>query len=159
MRLNFNNLSILLFSLQGHSHKQKMKWILTKEFQILWTHHGLWRHRTGSILAQVMACCLTAPSHYLNQCCLISKVQRHSFVDIIVKTDDTNRCNKLENYYHWDYYEGTHLKHIQTKQNGYHFADDIFKWIFCNINIQKSDKISQRFGYKGPNDNTIKPLI
>ena len=24
----------------------------------------------GSTLAQVMACCLTAPSHYLNQCCL-----------------------------------------------------------------------------------------
>ena len=29
-------------------------------------------------LAQVMACCLTAPSHYLNQCWLISKVEWHS---------------------------------------------------------------------------------
>ena len=27
-----------------------------------------WRHRSGSTLAQVMACCLMAPSHYLNQC-------------------------------------------------------------------------------------------
>ena len=27
--------------------------------------------RSESILAQVMACCLTAPSHYLNQCLLI----------------------------------------------------------------------------------------
>ena len=26
-----------------------------------------WRHRFGSTLAQVMACCLTAPSHYMNQ--------------------------------------------------------------------------------------------
>ena len=26
------------------------------------------RHRSGSTLVQVMACCLTAPSHYLNQC-------------------------------------------------------------------------------------------
>ena len=26
-----------------------------------------WRHRSGSTLPQVMACCLTAPSHYLNQ--------------------------------------------------------------------------------------------
>ena len=29
-----------------------------------------WRHRSGSILAQVMAWCLTATSHYLNQCWL-----------------------------------------------------------------------------------------
>ena len=53
-----------------------------------WPHHDLnslrpsdciWRHRPGSTLAQVMACCLTAPSHYLNQCWLIiSKVQLHS---------------------------------------------------------------------------------
>ena len=40
---------------------------------------AIWRHRSGSTLAQVMACCLTAPSHYLNQCWLIiSKVFWHS---------------------------------------------------------------------------------
>ena len=39
----------------------------------------IWWHRTGSTLAQVMACCLTAPSHYLNECWfLISKAQWHS---------------------------------------------------------------------------------
>ena len=38
----------------------------------------LWQ-RSGSILAQVMACCLMAPSHYLNQCWLIiSEVLCHS---------------------------------------------------------------------------------
>ena len=46
------------------------------------THCGLvmpWWHRSGLTLAQVMACCLTAPSHYLNQCWpVISKLQRHS---------------------------------------------------------------------------------
>ena len=41
---------------------------------------AIWRQRTGSTLAQVMACCLTAPSHYLNQCWLvISEVQWHSY--------------------------------------------------------------------------------
>ena len=35
----------------------------------LWRH--IWRDRYGSITAQVMACCLTAPSHYLNQFWLI----------------------------------------------------------------------------------------
>ena len=40
---------------------------------------AIWRHRSRSTLIQVMACCLMAPSHYLNQCWLIiSKVQGHS---------------------------------------------------------------------------------
>ena len=36
------------------------------------THCGVetaYGHRFESTLAQVMACCLMAPSHYLNQCC------------------------------------------------------------------------------------------
>ena len=37
----------------------------------LWPSDAIWRQRSGSTLAQVMACCLTAPSHYLNQCWLI----------------------------------------------------------------------------------------
>ena len=38
------------------------------------------RHRSGSTLAQVMACCLTAPSHYLNQSWLIiNGIQWHTF--------------------------------------------------------------------------------
>ena len=39
---------------------------------------AIWRWRSWSTLVQVMACCLTAPSHYLNQYWLIiSKVQWH----------------------------------------------------------------------------------
>ena len=37
-------------------------------------HHMIWWQRTGSVLVQVMNCCLTAPSqwsHYLNWCWLI----------------------------------------------------------------------------------------
>ena len=33
----------------------------------------MWQHKFGSTLAQVMAFCLTAPNHYLNQCWLIIK--------------------------------------------------------------------------------------
>ena len=40
-------------------------------FNSLWPGDAIWRHRSGSTLSQVMACCLTAPSHYLNQCWLI----------------------------------------------------------------------------------------
>ena len=39
----------------------------------------LWWNITGSTLAQVMDCCLTAPSHYLNQCwLLIGEILWHS---------------------------------------------------------------------------------
>ena len=39
----------------------------------LWPSDAIWRQRSGSTLAQVLACCLMAPSHYLNQCCLLIK--------------------------------------------------------------------------------------
>ena len=48
----------------------------------LWPGDAIWWHGTRSTLAQVMACCLMAPSHYLNQCWLvITKVLWHSFDD------------------------------------------------------------------------------
>ena len=40
---------------------------------------AIWQNRSGSILAQVIACGLTAPNHYLNQCWLIiTKAQWNS---------------------------------------------------------------------------------
>ena len=54
------------------------RWILTVDS--LGPSDAIWRQRSGSSLAQVMACCLMAPTHYLNQCWLcISKVEWHSF--------------------------------------------------------------------------------
>ena len=45
-------------------------------FNSLWPSDAIWRQGSKSALVQVMACCLTAPSHYLNQCWLIiTKVQ------------------------------------------------------------------------------------
>ena len=37
-------------------------------FNLLWHSAATWHWRSWSTLVQVMACCLTAPSHYLNQC-------------------------------------------------------------------------------------------
>ena len=34
----------------------------------LWPSDVIWRHGSGSTLAQIMACYLMAPSHYVNQC-------------------------------------------------------------------------------------------
>ena len=74
----------------------------------LWPTDTIWRHKSGSTLAQVMACCLTAPSHYLNQCWLIiSKVQWHpsesnsqdipqpSVTEINLKITYLKFCSKL----------------------------------------------------------------
>ena len=45
----------------------------------LWPSGTIWRHRSGSTLTQVMALCLMAPSHYLNQrWLLISDIWWHS---------------------------------------------------------------------------------
>ena len=42
----------------------------------LWPSDAIWRH---NLLAQLMACCLMAPSHYLNHCWLLfSQVLWHS---------------------------------------------------------------------------------
>ena len=46
----------------------------------LWPRDAIWRQRSGSTLAQVMAWCLVAPSHSLNQCWLIiNEIQWHSY--------------------------------------------------------------------------------
>ena len=45
----------------------------------LWPSDAIWQHRTESKLVQVMAFCLAAPIHYLNQCLLlINEVLWHS---------------------------------------------------------------------------------
>ena len=52
----------------------------TSSFNSLWPSDAIWQHRSGSTLAQVMARCLTAPSHHLNQCWLrTSMVRWHSY--------------------------------------------------------------------------------
>ena len=62
MNVEINRRTILL----GFSHIDSLNLINS-----LWPGDAIWRHGTRSILTQVMACCLTAPSHYLKQCWLI----------------------------------------------------------------------------------------
>ena len=50
----------------------------------------------------------------------------------------------------------TTIKHNKTSppaQNGRHFADDIFRWIFVNETFYIFIKISLKFVPKGPIDN------
>ena len=58
----------------------------------LWPGDAIWWHETRSTLTQIMACCLTAPSHYLNQCWLIiGEVPWLSSEGIIRRCEDTNQ--------------------------------------------------------------------
>ena len=60
-------------------------------FNSLRPSNAIWRHRSGSTLAGVMACCLTVPSHYLNQYWLIiSKVLWHSSEGNFIRDNSAN---------------------------------------------------------------------
>ena len=61
---------------------------------------ALWWYRSWSTLAQIMACCLIAPSHYLNHCwLLISKVLWHSPESNFSASDyAATRYDEFENY-------------------------------------------------------------
>ena len=47
----------------------------------------------------------------------------------------------------------TFIDTLRLRQNGRHFPDDIFKWIFFNVNVWISIKISLKFVPKGPINN------
>ena len=53
---------------------------MVEQINSLWPSDAIWRQRSGSTLAQVMACCLTAPSHYLHQCWLIINEVQVTFI-------------------------------------------------------------------------------
>ena len=42
---------------------------------------------------------------------------------------------------------------LRPRQNGRHFPDDIFKYIFLNENVLSSIRISLKFFHKGPINN------
>ena len=60
---------------------------------------AIWRQQTGSTLAQVMAFCLAAPSHYLN----LIKLSSVRYSDMLLRAislsiSPINHCNWLEKY-------------------------------------------------------------
>ena len=120
----------------GITRIQSVKWPLGPS-------DAIWRQRSGSPLAQVMACCLTAPSHYLNQCWLIiSKVEWHSSKGKF--TRDTSAIN------HWNYLEnqvpkmsfkfpwGQWVKHLGNFAFTYSSCDGTCYTTSCKSTIVKT---------------------
>ena len=79
-----------------------MSWnyyFLLIQFSSLRPSDAIWWQWSGSTLSQVMVYCLTTPSHYLNQCWLItSLVPWHSSEGITInRSRDTYQWNKITN--------------------------------------------------------------
>ena len=66
----------------------------------LWSSDAIRQHRSRSTLAQVMACCLVTPSHYLNQCwLLINELKCHSpEINLTASARPISQYNEFENY-------------------------------------------------------------
>ena len=87
---------------------QKLVWVQYKYIETsmqcrinsLGPSDAIWWHRSKPTLVQVMACCLMAPSHYLNQCRLIiNKFQRHSYKKNFTRNSSAiNHWSWLQNY-------------------------------------------------------------
>ena len=83
----------------------------------MWPSEAIWRQRSESTFAQVMACCLTAPSHYLNQCWfIISTVQWHSYKGSLTRDNSAiDHSNQLENYSSKIYFESPRGQWVNMK--------------------------------------------
>ena len=131
----------------------------------LWPNDAIWKPRSGLILAQLIACCLKASSHYLNQCWLIikgvlwhsseSNIPRNGLRLYLLHVFEYSTCITLLKLLHLP--GVSELTHWGVwpilLQNGCHFPDNIFKCIFLNENVWISIKILLKFVPKGPINN------
>ena len=75
-------MDILQMTFWNAFRKRKLPCILKVSLKPLWPMDAIWWHGSESNFVQVTACCLMAPSHYLNRFWLIiSKVLWHSYED------------------------------------------------------------------------------
>ena len=121
---------------------------LTCCFKSLSLSHAIWQHRSGSPLTQVMACCLAAPSHYLTQCWLL-------IPEFLCHSHDNNFTANPRAVILYNSFENCsfRINTLRPRQNGRHFADDIFKCIFLDENVWIPIKISLKFLPQGPINN------
>ena len=70
--------------------------VIIQEFRSIRLCAIIWHHRTGSTLVQVMAWCLTAPSHNLNQCWLFCWLDPHKHISVKLYSNiQPSKWNKI----------------------------------------------------------------
>ena len=107
----------------------------------LWSSGTIWWHKTGSTLAQVMACWLTAPSPYLNQCWLvISKVHwlysSHQSLKLSLKVLKSHELT------HWPFWEVTVILPNSFNNNWF------ISWVLLN-------EMASKWMVQGPSNVNI----
>ena len=91
-------------------------------FNSHWSSDAIWQLGSGSTLAQIMACCLMAPSHYLNQCWfLIGEVLLHSPESYCTVGTQETILWWVSKLYFQDY---CHISHGPTSEQTYFFVSD-----------------------------------
>ena len=104
-----------------------------------------------------MACCLMAPSHYLNESVRLCDI--HLAKSNFVVRDQATTCTLYDEFEEYKFRITAISARVQwvntlrQRQNGRRFADDTFKPIFLNENIRISIKISLKFVPKVPINN------
>ena len=73
-------------------------WCLSKNLNSLWLSNVPWRHRSRFDIDSGVACCLTAPSHHLNQSLLDLSDILHYLPEGITteNTEESHLCNALK---------------------------------------------------------------
>ena len=90
-------------------------------FNSLWFSDAICWHKSGSTLVQVMACCLMAPSHHLNQCWfIISEILWNSCERLRAVSQEVLKL------LHWNLHTETKDVLLKT-QTFHHLPGTVFK--------------------------------
>ena len=121
------NLGWQIFSLSAE-HAQQIAlfkcligWHQSCAYNSLRPSDAIWRQMSWTTLAWVMACCLMAPIHYLNQCWLINKVL-------------------------WQSHEG-YFRGDTPSINWYHYCENCSSNISIKFSRGQWDKVCSRMWY------------
>ena len=76
---------------------------------LIWLSDAKWCRRSWSTFAEILDCCLTAPSHYINQCWqLINELLWHSSLELFCR--EWSRCQSPKCIQKWQ----SHICHWWT---------------------------------------------
>ena len=105
--------------------------IIITERLLLWQAYHSWNSSDNEVVTKTV---------FLFPLWTSARIMNHSLFFQIIKNHYIKCVNQV-------------LNTLRPRQNGRHFADDTFKYIFLNENVRISAKISLKFVPKGPINN------
>ena len=90
----------------------------------------------------------------MNNKCNLNYMQICTFGSHSLESQHCNEFDTISHHYQFlPLHQESHFNTLGPRQNGCHFADDIFKCIFVNENVWIPIKMSLKFVPKGPINN------